>query len=61
MNPFEYYKTPKTVEEAQSTINYWWYVSMGGEHTGNPQWFHYIRENMRLAKKQKKELTSQTR
>lgn len=28
MNPYKYYKTPQSSEQAQSNINYWWYESM---------------------------------
>ena len=53
-NPFTYYKTPKSKKEAQSNINYWWYVKMGGCPQGQIEanWKTYIKEMMRDAQKE---------
>lgn len=50
MNPFTYTKTPQTIIEAQSNINYWWFEGMEcpeGEIEAN--WNTFIREMKRAA------------
>lgn len=53
-NPFSYFKKPETKKQAQSNINYWWYVKMGGCPEGEIEanWNTYIKEMMRYSKKE---------
>lgn len=53
-NPFEYFKKPKDIMEAQSNVNYWWYEKMGGVpvDTVEANWNTYIKEMMREADKE---------
>lgn len=53
-NPFSYFKKPETKKQAQSNINYWWYVKMGGCPEGEIEanWNTYIKEMMRYSQKE---------
>lgn len=58
MNPFEYFKTPSNKKEAQSNINHWWYVMMGGVPEGEIEanWNVYIRSMTDQAKRDLKKM-----
>jgi len=56
-NPFPYTKNPKTLIEAQSNINHWWFEGMEcpeGEIEAN--WKSFIREMKRAADRDMKNL-----
>lgn len=53
-NPFTYFKKPQNSKEAQSNINYWWFIKMGGCPSDQIEanWNTYIKEMMRGAQKE---------
>ncbi len=58
MNPFEYFKTPSNKKEAQSNINHWWYIKMGGVPEGEIEanWNVYIKSMTDQAKRDLKRM-----
>ena len=44
-SPFHYFKKPATIKEAQSNINYWTWVKLGGcpDNEVKANWNTYIR------------------
>jgi len=61
-NPFQYIKDPKSLIEAQTNVNYWWFEGMGcpeGQIEAN--WNTFIREMKRSAERDLQKFLSSTK